>query len=95
VAPHLEETGWYDWQLRECDARMRQHDDDDNHENRNNACVDKHEWLTRIRRWYLQLILIHFTSSAHTHIDHVRLPPAIVTVQLQNTHAALAPTNAL
>ena len=41
----------------------------------------------------MQLILIHDTRPAHIHINDVRLPPAVVAVKLQNTHAALASAN--
>ena len=43
----------------------------------------------------MQLLLIHHTCPAHTHVYNVRLPPTVITVQLQNAHAALAPAHTL
>jgi hypothetical protein len=43
----------------------------------------------------MQLLLIHYTRPAHTHVYNVRLPPPVITVQLQNAHAALAPAHTL
>ena len=49
---------------------------------------------TRVRGRHLKLLIIHATIPAHTHVDDVRLPSSVVTVQLQHTHAALAPAHA-
>jgi hypothetical protein len=43
----------------------------------------------------MQLILIHYSSPTDTHVNNVRQPPTVVTVKLQNTHAALDSANTI